>query len=222
MPNDVITRLSAFGVIPVVTLGRIADAVPVAEALVAGGIACIEITFRTEAAAESIRLLRDEVPGVVRLAGSVLSVEQVDAAVAAGAEVIVAPGLNPAVVARSLERGIPIVPGIATPTELELALGHGLQVVKFFPAEPLGGVPYLKALAGPYPGVGFIPTGGMGPGNLAEYLGLENVVAVGGTWLVKPETLEGRDFARITSIAAEATAIVRVIRPGPPRSASAA
>jgi 2-dehydro-3-deoxyphosphogluconate aldolase/(4S)-4-hydroxy-2-oxoglutarate aldolase len=212
MPNEWIARVSAFGVVPVVALGRIADAVPVAQALVAGGLSCIEITFRTEAAADSIRRIRDEVPEIVRLAGTVLAVEQVDAAVAAGAEVIVAPGLNPAVVERCLERGVPIVPGIATPTELETALGHGLRVVKFFPAEPLGGIPYLKALAGPYPGVGFIPTGGVGPGNLAGYLGLENVVAVGGTWIVRPETVESRDWAGITSLAAEAMAIVREVR----------
>jgi 2-dehydro-3-deoxyphosphogluconate aldolase/(4S)-4-hydroxy-2-oxoglutarate aldolase len=217
MPNDPIARLSALGVVPVVTLDRIADAVPVAEALVAGGLSCIEITFRTEAAAASIRRIRDEVPEIVLLAGTVLSVEQVNAAVAAGAEVIVAPGLNHAVVERSLERGVPIVPGIATPTELEMALGQGLRVVKFFPAEPLGGIPYLKALAGPYPGVGFVPTGGVNPGNLAEYLGLENVVAVGGTWLVRPETVENRDFARITALAAEAMAIVREIRSVPAR-----
>lgn len=217
MPDEWIARLSALGVVPVVALGRIADAVPVARALAAGGLSCIEITFRTEAAANSIRRIRDEVPGIMRLAGTVLTVEQVDAAVAAGAEVVVAPGLNPAVVERSIELGVPVVPGIATPTELERAIEHGLRVVKFFPAEPLGGVPYLKALAGPYPGVGFVPTGGVGPGNLAAYLGLENVVAVGGTWLVRHETVASGDMARITSLAAEAMAVVRQVRSGSAR-----
>jgi len=215
MPDDPLARLSALGVVPVVALDRVADAVPVAEALVTGGLPCLEITFRTAAAAAAIRRIRDAVPEIVLLAGTVRSVEQVNAAVAAGAEAIVAPGLNPAVVERCLDVGIPIVPGIATPTELETALGYGLRVVKFFPAEPLGGIVFLKALAGPYPDVGFIPTGGVDPGNLAAYLGLPNVVAVGGTWLVRPETVERRDFTRITSLAAGAMAIVREIRSRP-------
>ena len=218
MPDDVIARLSTFGVVPVVAVDRDVDAVPIANALAVGGLACIEVTFRTEAAAASIRRIRRELPEVVILAGTVLSVEQVDAAIAAGAAAVVAPGFNPVVVERCLERGIPIVPGIATPTELEMALRYGLRVIKFFPAEPLGGIPYLKALAGPYPGVGFIPTGGVGPGNLAAYIDLVNVVAVGGTWLVRPELVASRDFVRITSLAAEAVRIVREVRSAQGRS----
>ncbi len=210
------SRLQSLAVIPVVALERAADAVPVAEALAAGGLPCLEITFRTPAAGDGLRRIRDELPGITRLAGTVRSVEQLDAAITAGAEIIVSPAFDPKVVERSLERGLPIIPGVATPTELEMALSHGLGLVKLFPAEPLGGVRYLQALAGPYPEASFIPTGGIGPANLARYLRLESVVAVAGTWLVRPEAVRGADFGRrITSLAAEATRIARQVRPEP-------
>lgn len=212
MHDDLITRLSAVGVVPVVTIALVEHAVPVALALLAGGLSCVEITFRSEAAAESLRRVRREVPEMMVLAGTVLSAEQVTAAIAAGADAIVAPGFNVSVVEQCLDRGVPIVPGIATPTELEMALRRDLRLVKFFPAEPIGGIPYLQALAGPYPAVRFVPTGGISPGNLAAYLALENVAAVGGSWLATPEAVAGGDFAGITARAAEATAVVRGVR----------
>lgn len=206
--HDLKGTLRACGVIPVIALARAEDAVPVARALVRGGLPCAEITFRTDAAADAIRAIRDGVPEAFLAAGSVRTTAQVDAAVAAGAGLIVAPGFSESVVDHCLARGVPVMPGVATPTELELALDRDLTLLKFFPAEAMGGITWLTAMAGPYRSVGFVPTGGVNPGNLADYLAVANVVAVGGTWLVKPDVVAAGAFDRIEGLAAEAAAIV--------------
>lgn len=209
---DLTETLRACGVIPVIALARAGDAVPVARALVRGGLPCAEITFRTDAAADAMRAIRDEVPEAFLAAGSVRTTEQVDAAIDAGAQLIVAPGFSPAVVDHCLARGVPVMPGVATPSEIEWALARDLGVLKFFPAEASGGIAWLTAIAGPYRSVGFVPTGGVNPGNLADYLAVANVVAVGGTWLVKPDVVEAGRFDQIEALAATAAETVAAVR----------
>ena len=179
-----IDRLQALRLIPVVALERAADAEPLADALCAGGLPCAEVTLRTEAALDSLRALagREE---LLLGAGTVHSAEQAAAAVDAGAQFVVTPGFNPRTVKWCQEKQVPVFPGIATPTDLELALEHGVETVKFFPAETLGGVNTLKAFSGPYGQMRFIPTGGIHAGNLADYLALPSVLACGGSWMVK-------------------------------------
>lgn len=207
--TDIEAAIGAARLLPVVVLDRPEDAVPLARALVAGGLPVAEVTFRTEAAAEAIRRMVDEVPEILVGAGTVLSVAQVDAAYAAGAKFLVTPGFNPAVVMRAQELDLPIVPGINNPTGVEQAMSFGLSLVKFFPAEPTGGVPFLKALSGPYGAMRFIPTGGVGPKNLDSYLALKPVLACGGSWMVDPDLIRAGDFARITQLTAEAVALTR-------------
>lgn len=209
---DIRARLNGIGLIPVVMLERPDDGPPVADALVAGGIACIEVTFRTDAALGAIERIRRQKPDLLIAAGTVLTPADADAAVSAGADLIVAPGFNPQVVDHCIERQIAVMPGIATPSELEQALSRGLDVVKVFPAEPLGGISFMRALAGPYPRMGLAPTGGIAPDHLAAYLALANVVAVGGSWLVRPAAIAAGDFAVIERLAREAMAIVHVGR----------
>jgi 2-dehydro-3-deoxyphosphogluconate aldolase/(4S)-4-hydroxy-2-oxoglutarate aldolase len=170
--EPIFTRLRQARLLPVVVLDDAADAVPLARALVAGGLPVAEVTFRTDAAAESIRRIAAEVPEALLGAGTVLTPEQVRAAKAAGAGFLVTPGFNPAVVQAGADEGLPIVPGVNNSTGVEQAMAAGLSAVKFFPAEPTGGVPFLKALMGPYGGMRFIPTGGIGPKNLRDYLAL--------------------------------------------------
>ena len=205
-------RLREIGVVPVVALPDVEAALPLAEALLAGGLPCAEITFRTAAAAEALPLVRQHFPELFLGAGTVLTLEQADRAIDAGAQFVVAPGTNPAVVDHVLARGVPMLPGVATPSEIEAALARGLDVVKFFPAEPFGGVATLQAFAGPYPLVRFVPTGGISAANLAAYLAQPSVLACGGSWMVRRELLAARDFATITRLAAEASAIVRAAR----------
>jgi 2-dehydro-3-deoxyphosphogluconate aldolase/(4S)-4-hydroxy-2-oxoglutarate aldolase len=207
--DDLAATLRAYGVVPVIALERAVDAVPVARALVRGGLPCAEITFRTAAATDAIRAIRDAVPDVFLAAGSVRTTAQVDDAIAAGAQLIVAPGFSTAIVDHCLGRGVPVMPGVATPSELELAQDRGLTVLKFFPAEAMGGITWLKAIAGPYRSVGFVPTGGVDPDNLAAYLAVPNVIAVGGTWLVKADVVAAGQFDRIEALAAEAVTAVR-------------
>jgi 2-dehydro-3-deoxyphosphogluconate aldolase/(4S)-4-hydroxy-2-oxoglutarate aldolase len=201
--------IAAARLLPVVVLDHPEDAAPLARALVAGGLPVAEVTFRTEAAAAAIRAMVDEVPDILVGAGTVLTVAQVDAAHAAGAQFLVTPGFNPAVVSRAQALGLPIVPGINNPTGVEQAMSFGLSLVKFFPAEPTGGVPFLKALTGPYGGMRFIPTGGIGPNNLGSYLAVKAVLACGGSWMVDPALIRAGDFARITELTAEAVALTR-------------
>ena len=193
-----IDRLQALRLIPVVALERAADAEPLADALCAGGLPCAEVTLRTEAALDSLRALagREE---LLLGAGTVHSAEQAAAAVDAGAQFVVTPGFNPRTVKWCQENQVPVFPGIATPTDLELALEHGVETVKFFPAETLGGVNTLKAFSGPYGQMRFIPTGGIHAGNLADYLALPSVLACGGSWMVK-----AGDWSETTRLTTEA------------------
>jgi 2-dehydro-3-deoxyphosphogluconate aldolase/(4S)-4-hydroxy-2-oxoglutarate aldolase len=207
--DAMIESLGKIGIVPVITIDDALDAVPLARAVAAGGIPWVEITFRTAAAAEAIRRIAGELPETPAGAGTVLTAEQVDRALEAGAKFIVTPGFNPRVVERALERGAPVIPGCCTPTDIEQALGYGLEAVKFFPAEQSGGLGYLKAVAAPYSRVRFVPTGGIGPANLAGYLSFAPVLACGGSWMAKEELIRAGNFAGITALCAEAVAIAR-------------
>ena len=201
-----IDSLEKLRVIPVVALEDADKADPLAEALCAGGLPCVEITLRTETALESIRTLagRDD---LLLGAGTVHGSEQARAAVEAGARFIVTPGFNPKTVAWCLENEVPVFPGTSSPTDLEMALDFGLKIVKFFPAEAIGGVKTLKAFAGPYRTLRFIPTGGISPVNLADYLALPQVVACGGSWMVKQDLIDGELFDEVTQLASEAVSL---------------
>ncbi|HZN70361.1 MAG TPA: bifunctional 4-hydroxy-2-oxoglutarate aldolase/2-dehydro-3-deoxy-phosphogluconate aldolase [Micromonosporaceae bacterium] len=195
-------------IVPVVVLADSAGAEPLAGALVAGGLHCVEVTFRTDAAADVIRAMAVR-PELVVGAGTVLTAEQAEQAVVAGARFVVSPGFGPAVVRRCQELGVPVFPGIATATEIQMALDAGLDTVKFFPAEQLGGVGMVKALSAPFRTVRFIPTGGVDTGNLADYLAVPSVLAVGGTWMVAPDLLAAGDWAEVTRRCVAAVAAVR-------------
>ena len=207
--EDVLDRIHAARLLPVVVVDETSDAVPLAKALVAGGLPVAEVTFRTDAAAEAIRRIVAEVPEALVGAGTVLTVDQVRAAKAAGATFLVTPGFNPAVVAAAADEGLPIVPGVNNPTGVEQAMAAGLSAVKFFPAEPTGGVPFLKALMGPYRAMRFVPTGGIGPKNLADYLALPAVLACGGSWMVEPSLVRAGRFEDVRRITAEAVALAK-------------
>ena len=198
--------------IPVVTLTRVEQAVPVAQSLLAGGLGCVEVTFRSDAAALSIDEIRTHVPSVVVGAGTVLSVAQADAAIEAGAAFIVAPAFNPVVFEHVMARGVPMLPGIATPTELERLMQRGVTIVKVFPVEPMGGAKYLRALAGPYPMMRYVPTGGVTAANLSAYLGVSEVIAVAGTWLATEDAVDSCAWATIERLAAEAVTLVALSR----------
>jgi 2-dehydro-3-deoxyphosphogluconate aldolase/(4S)-4-hydroxy-2-oxoglutarate aldolase len=201
-------RLRAARLMPVVELPAVEQAVPLAEALLGAGLDCIEITFRTEAAAPALALLRERFPELLLGAGTVLTSEQLDVAVAAGVDFVVAPGFAPALVERCLERDVAVLPGVCTPSDIAQALAYGIDLVKFFPAEAMGGVATLRALAAPYRGVEFVPTGGIDPGRVPEYLAFPAVVACGGSWMVKPQLLADGDFDRVGELAAEAHRLV--------------
>jgi len=201
------TRLAELRVVPVVTIEDAADAAGLAAALVAGGLPIAEITFRTDAAAEAIAAIRAAQPDVLVGAGTVLDAATVDRAVDAGAEFIVAPGLNQAMVGRALERGVAVVPGVVTPSEIEAAIALGLRVLKFFPAEASGGPGYLSAVRATYPSVRFMPTGGVNIGNLATYLALPNVIAAGGTWIATADAIRNQRWDEISRLAAEAVRV---------------
>lgn len=206
---EVLSRLRALRIIPVIVIDEASDAVPLAAALIEGGLPCAEVTFRTPAAAESIRRIAGECPGMLVGAGTVLTPHQAARAREAGASFIVAPGFNPAVVDYCVEQSIPVYPGVCTPTEIEMALGKGLQTLKFFPAEAAGGLSFLKAVAAPYTGVEFIPTGGVTRQNLRDYLAFKRVVACGGSWMAPSEWIAGRRFGEIRAEAERAMQIVR-------------
>lgn len=190
-------RLRAARVVPVITIDDPDNAVPLARALSAGGLACAEITFRTPRAAEAIRRIAAEVPDLLAGAGTVLTPAQVDAARDAGARFVVAPGFNRRVVEHCMSVGLPVYPGIATPTEVEAALELDLTTLKFFPAEPMGGLGYLKAIAAPFVGVNFMPTGGISATNVASYLAFDRVVACGGSWMAPADWIAAKQFDRI-------------------------
>ena len=196
--------LKLAGLVPVIKVKRAEDAVPLCRALAEGGLPVAEITFRTDAAEEAIRRVHDELPEVILGAGTVLTTEQVDRAVAAGASYIVSPGINPQVVRHCQEKGVPVLPGCANPTDIETALSLGLETVKFFPAEALGGLKMIKALAGPYPNVRFVPTGGVNEKNMVEYLSFPKIAACGGSWMAPDDAIAAQDWPRICALASAA------------------
>lgn len=210
--NETLKKIGETGIIPVVVLNRVADAEPLAESLIKGGLPCAEVTFRTDAAEESIRAIAKKFPEMFVGAGTVLTVEQADRAVDAGAKFIVSPGLNPKVVEHCLKKNYPITPGIMTPSELEIALGFGLDVVKFFPAENAGGLKMIKAISAPYTMMKFMPTGGINTTNVRDYLACDKILACGGSWMVKGDLINAGDFAKIQELTKEAAAIVKEIR----------
>ena len=210
--NAVLEKMKEIGIIPVVVLDDAKDAVALGKALVEGGLPAAEVTFRTAAAEESIRLMAENIPDLLVGAGTVLTTEQVDRAVAAGAKFIVSPGFNPEVVEHCKKIGVPITPGTQTPTEMEMALSHGLNLVKFFPAEPSGGLKMIKAVAAPYVDLNFIPTGGISAANVREYLAYNRIFACGGSWMVKKDLIAAGDFEGIKNLVAEAAAIVKEVR----------
>lgn len=203
------TTLRDFAIVPVVQIDDATDAVRLGQALSAGNLPVAEITFRTEAAEQSIANIRESCPDVVVGAGTVLTPKTVDRAVASGASFVVTPGLNPAVVERCFEHGIPIVPGVNSPSQVEQALGLGLTLLKFFPAEPSGGIPMVRALGGPYRDVGFMPTGGVTIANASAWLAEPNVVAVGGTWIATSADIAAGRFDLITENARAASQLLR-------------
>ncbi len=202
--NKILEQVSSAGIIPVIAIDNAQDAEPLASALIEGGLPCAEVTFRTAAAKESIARIAKAFPAMHLGAGTVLTVDQVKAAIDSGAKYIVSPGINPKTVEYCVSQNIPVTPGIATPTEIEMALELGLDVVKFFPAEPLGGILYLKAISAPYKGLKFIPTGGIDESNLLSYLKLPNVIACGGSWMVKAELINGKQFGEIKRLTEQA------------------
>jgi 2-dehydro-3-deoxyphosphogluconate aldolase/(4S)-4-hydroxy-2-oxoglutarate aldolase len=206
-----IARVTEYRIVPVAVVDVPEDALPLADALLAAGLPVVEVTLRTPAALEAIRLLRRERPQLLVGAGTVLSPEQVGAAVAAGAEFGLAPGLNPRVVRAATEAGWFFMPGVMTPSEVELALELGARLLKFFPAEAAGGAAMLRALAGPFAhtGVKFVPLGGVGPDNLVEYLALPGVSAVGGSWMLERSLIREGRFDEIERLAREAVALAR-------------
>jgi len=202
--DSILQKIHEIGIVPVVKIDTPEHALPLGEALMAGDLPLAEITFRTDAAAESIRRLSSELPDMLVGAGTVLTPEQAKQAVKAGAKFIVSPGFNEPVVDYCLEHNIPITPGINSPTQVERGLYRGLHVLKFFPAEASGGLNLLKAMSAPYNDVMFIPTGGMKTENMNAYLSFSKVLAIGGSWMVKPELISGERFGEISRISREA------------------
>lgn len=201
---DVLKRLAQSGVVPVVVLEDAKDAVPTAKAMLAGGIDVMEITFRTAAAADSIKAVAQECPDMVVGAGTVINLEQCKLAVECGAKFIVSPGYDEETVAWCCDNGIPVTPGCVTPTEIMMALKHGLKVLKFFPANVYGGLSAIKSLAGPFGGVKFIPTGGVNAQNLAEFISSPYIHAVGGSWICPKADIAAGNFDKITALCKEA------------------
>lgn len=210
--NEVLEQFAKYGVVPVVVLDDAKDALPLADALLEGGLPLAEVTFRTDAAEESIRQMTNQHPEMLIGAGTVLSAEQANRAVSAGAKFIVSPGTNPEVVEFCLDNNIPVTPGVCTPSEVEAGLGFGLDVLKFFPAEQAGGVAFIKAISAPYRNVKFMPTGGISPSNLKDYLACPAVLACGGSWMVKGQLIKDGNFAEITRLCREARSLVKEIR----------
>jgi len=210
-PADVVTALAVGRILPVVVLADAARAAPLAAALSAGGLRSVEVTFRTEAATDAITAMSGN-PDLLVGAGTVLTAAQVDRAVRAGARFVVSPGFSPSVVRRCQEFGVPVFPGVSSATEIQMALDAGLETVKFFPAEQLGGIAMVTALAAPFRSVRFIPTGGVNTRNLPDYLAHPAVLAVGGTWMVAPDLLAAGRWAEVTRLTAAAVAAARAIR----------
>lgn len=210
--HETLKKINEIGIVPVVVLNDAKDAAPLAKALCDGGLPCAEVTFRTDAAEESIRIMSEQFPEMLVGAGTVLTTDQVDRAVAAGAKFIVSPGLNPRIVKYCVEKGILITPGCTNPSDIEQAIENGLEVVKFFPAEPAGGLKMIKAMAAPYVGMKFMPTGGINPKNVRDYLAYDRIIACGGSWMVTADLVNNGEFDKITELAKECTEIVKECR----------
>ncbi len=212
--QQMIDKMKAAGVIPVIVIDDLTKAVPLAQALVKGGLPVLEVTFRTACAAEAIAKMKAEVPGATLIAGTVLTLDQLKAAQAAGAEACVAPGFDPAIVSAANDMGMPFCPGIATASELSQALALGCKMVKFFPAESAGGAKYIKDLLGAFrwTGVVFMPTGGVKASNLADYLKVPEIICCGGTWIAPKDAVAANDWATIEKLAAEAAELARSAR----------
>ncbi len=202
--KDILQRIGELGIVPVVKLEKPEDALPLGKALLEGDLPIAEVTFRTDAAEESIKILTSELPELLVGAGTVLTQDQVKRAVDAGAKFIVTPGFNPSVVDYCIGNNIPVTPGINSPSQIEMALERGLSVVKFFPAEQSGGLAMLKAMSAPYSSMKFIPTGGIDTKNMVSYISFNKILAVGGSWMVKPELVAAGQFDEITRISREA------------------
>jgi 2-dehydro-3-deoxyphosphogluconate aldolase/(4S)-4-hydroxy-2-oxoglutarate aldolase len=209
--HEIVSRFEKLGVIPVVAIDKATDAMPLADTLITGGLACAEITFRTAAAPDAIRMMAGRGDILVG-AGTVLTVDQVKTALDAGARFIVSPGFNPKVAEYCVANDIAFTPGVCTPSDIEAALAFGLDVLKFFPAEAFGGLKTLKAMSGPYTTVRFVPTGGINPGNLSAYLGFSKVMACGGTWIAKAALISEGRFDEILENVKEALRIITTCR----------
>lgn len=202
--NAVLEKLNKIGIVPVVKIDRVEDAVPLAKALCAGGLPCAEVTFRTDAAAGAIKAMTEQFPDMCVGAGTVLNAEQVDAAIEAGSQFIVSPGLNPKTVKYCIEKNIPITPGTSSPSDIEQAIELGLDVVKFFPAEQSGGLAKIKAMAAPYVNMKFMPTGGITAKNLTTYLDFDKIIACGGSWMVPGDMINNGEWDKIEQLTREA------------------
>lgn len=197
---DILEKLSLAGLVPVIKVDDAQDAVPLCKALSDGGLPVAEITFRTAAAEEAIRLVHEQLPNVILCAGTVLTCDQVDRAINAGAAAIVSPGFNPEVVKYCVDKGIPVCPGTSSPSDIEMALGFGLKAVKVFPAEAIGGVKLIKSMAAPYVDMHFMPTGGINEKNMLDYLSFDKILCCGGSWMVPGDAVKAKDWNRITEL----------------------
>ena len=206
--HAVLEKIQKLGVVPVVVLNHVEDAEPVARALCAGGLPVAEVTFRTDAAEESIRIMKQKFPEMLVGAGTILTIEQAQRAMDAGAEFIVSPGFNANVVKYCLEKGVPVTPGCNNPTAIEAALELGLDVLKFFPAEASGGLKAIKAMAAPYGNVKFMPTGGISEKNINDYLAFNKIIACGGSWMVSGDLVENKEFDKIEELTRQAVMTV--------------
>ena len=200
------------GIVPVVVIDDAEQAVGLAEALIKGGLPCAEVTFRTAAAEEAIRRITEAFPEMLVGAGTVLTTEQADRAIKAGARFIVAPGLNPVTVQYCQERNVPVIPGVVTPSEIEQGMCFGLEVLKFFPAEAMGGLKTINAISAPYQTIQFMPTGGINESNVRDYLANKHIIACGGSWMVKKDLIAAGEFGKIEEMAKAAAAIVKEVR----------
>ena len=210
--NDILKKIAEVGILPVVVLEDASDAKDLAKALIDGGLPCAEVTFRTDAAEESIKIMTKEYPEMLVGAGTVLSVEQVKRAIAAGAKFIVSPGFDEEVVKYCLDNNIPVTPGTCTPSDVQKCYKLGLDVVKFFPSEPSGGIKMIKAIAAPYTMMKFIPTGGVNLDNMSDYLKSNIILAIGGSWMVKNDLIKNKEFDKIKAMTKDAVNKVKEIR----------
>ncbi len=207
--HEILKKIGEIGIVPVVKIDDVEKAVPLAKSLIKGGIPCAEITFRTAEGEEAIRRIAKEVPEILVGAGTVLTIEQVDKAVSAGAKFIVTPGFNPKIVEYCVNKNILITPGCITPSDMERALELGLELIKFFPAEQAGGLEFIKAVSAPYPSLRFMPTGGISEKNICEYLKFNKIHACGGSWMVKPDLINSGNFDEIERLSREVTELIK-------------